>query len=458
MAEQPGGRGRVQGWIGAVGVWMSIAVGAAGVFSCAGCESAPKASSPAGAKGSYAFWPAFPEEPHIQFLANFSGSNDLDPREAGGLEKLVFGKESAGDSMAINKPYGVAAMGSNIYVCDMRSNCLVVLDLAKKQTRLVGASGVNRLNHPVDVAAASDGMIYVADNDRGSVMVFDSSERYVRPIGHEKFKPVSVAVHGDRLYVCDMTSQSVEIFGRKDGQKLGTIGTVGDEDGQFRLPLGVETDAAGNVYVVDMMRCRVQKFDPQGKFVSGVGQMGDYAGSFARPKHMAVDSDGVMYVVDAAFQNVQMFDDQQRLLMAFGAVGSFPGSMNLPVGICVTDQGLEYFKDKIHPGFEAKRLVIVTNQFGPGKVAVYAMGNRRPSTPLADLASASAAISAGMDMAPEKRDVGPQEGVKDPDADPDAADDASPPAKGSAAPAAGKGDGKSSADKSSAPAAPPAPR
>ncbi|MCK6477493.1 MAG: 6-bladed beta-propeller, partial [Phycisphaerales bacterium] len=314
----------------------------AGGLGLAGCAATPEAktSAKAAPQGMYAFWPKYPDEPRIQFVRSISVSTDVAPSQASGLEKLVFGKENVNDVAAVYKPYGVDCRGGKIYVCDIRSACVTVFDIAKKQTRLVGVSGVNRLAHPVDVAVADDGMIYVADNEQGSVLVFDASERYLRPIGKSKAKPVSVAVHGEKLYVCDMAAQVVEVFNRKDGTPIGTIGSVGDGDGQFRLPLCVDVDKAGNIYVVDMMRCRIQKFSPEGQYISGLGQMGDYAGAFVRPKHMAVDSDGILYVVDAAFQNVQMFDDQARLLMHFGAAGTFPGSMDMPVGVCVTDEGV----------------------------------------------------------------------------------------------------------------------
>lgn len=391
-----------------------------------GCASTPDAApNPSVApKGMYSFWPQFPAEPRIQFVRAISGSEDLSPSAASGLEKLVFGSENLNDTRAIYKPYGVASRHGMIYVCDMRNSCLTVLDIAKKQTRLVGVSGINRLTHPVDVAVADDGTIYVADNERGAVLVFDAAEKYARAIGHEKMKPVSVAVHGDQLYVCDMTSQVVEVYDRKSGNRTGTIGSVGDGDGQFRLPLSVDTDKAGNIFVVDMMRCKVQKFTPDGNFASGLGEMGDFAGAFIRPKHIAVDSDGIVYVVDAAFQNVQMFDDKARLLMAFGAAGPFPGAMDLPAGICVTDEGLELFKDQVHPGFEPKRLVIVTNQFGPGKVSIYVMGQRSPSFALADMAAAATAVSSGVDETKGPRDLqisgddtstlGPEPGAEEP--------------------------------------------
>ncbi|CAG0960880.1 hypothetical protein PHYC_00719 [Phycisphaerales bacterium] len=365
------------------------------------CASTPAADArPSNAARSYAFWPLFPADPRIQFLRSFGSSDDLAPRKASGLESIVFGKEVTQEAM-INKPYGLTMKGGKIYVCDMRAGSLVVLDLLKKQTRLVGVAGSGRLTHPVAVAIADDGMIYVAESDRGAIIVFDARERYSYSMGFQKFKPVSLALHGDRLYACDMAGQVVQIFDRKSGSHLGSIGSVGDEDGQFRLPLGVATDAEGNVYAVDMMRGRVQKFSPDGRFIAGVGTIGDTPGTFARPKHIAVDADGIVYVVDAAFQNVQMFDDQLRLLMAFGAAGDFPGSMNLPAGICVVEDGAQLFADALHPGFAATRLVAVTNQFGSAKVSVYALGQAREGYTAADLAKSAAKVSPGTGATPD---------------------------------------------------------
>ncbi len=369
---------------------------------CAGSDGASERSRAANSapSGSYAFWPLFPDEPRIQFVRGYSSSSDVVPVKNDALEAIVFGKEvqKAAD---INKPYGVAMRDGKIYVCDMRGAALVVFDLAKKQTRLVGVTGANRLNHPVAVTVADDGTIYVADNERGALIVFDANERYQQAIGFQGFQPTSVAVHADRIYATDFKSQIVQIFSRTSGEKIGSIGTVGDDDGQFRLPLGIATDKAGNVYVMDMMRCRLQKFSPEGTYLGGAGQQGDIAGTFARPKHISVDADGVIYVVDAAFQNVQMFDDQFRVLMSFGAAGTFPGAMNLPAGIGVCEGGAEIFGEAIHPGFQAERLIVVANQFGLPKVSVYAMGKPRTGYSAADLAKSAVAVSSGVGRSEE---------------------------------------------------------
>ena len=350
----------------------------------------------------YAFWPTAPTEPRIQFVRSYETSTDVVGSRDSAFSRIVFGDEEE-SAVAVQKPYGITTSGASIYVCDIRSSSLTVLDLANKEMRLVGVGGFNRLGNPVDVEIADDGMIYVADTERGAVIVFNQKERFVRAIGFEDFVPISVAVHGDLLYTGSRASQVVDVFDRHSGEHIRSIGEIGDEDGQFRLPLGMETDAEGNLYVMDMMRGRLQKFSPEGELLAAVGAIGDVAGSFARPKQITIDSEGIIYIVDAAFQNVQMFNSDLELLMHFGSAGNFQGAMNLPAGICVAEDPrlIEYLSDLIHPGFKPTRFVLVTNQFGPDKVSVYALGQRRDEWTVAELHSSAADVSEGAGVNPD---------------------------------------------------------
>lgn len=389
-----------------------------------GAPEKPKVEAASEVKaGQYAFWPIFPDDPRIQFLRSFGTSDDVNPATPSAIEKLVFGKEGE-KTASINKPYGVAMKNGKIYVCDIRGRSIVVLDLKKKQTRLVGTTGLHQVAHPVAITVADDGMIYVADNERCAVMVFDANERYSASMGYDKMKPVAVAVFGDTLYVSDLGNQTIAMFDRKSGKKTSSFGTVGDADGQFRVPLGLAVDKVGNVYVTDMMRCTVQKFSPKGEFISAYGQMGDRPGQFARPKHIAVDADGIQYIVDAAFSNVQLFDDKKQLLMAFGALGDFPGAMDVPAGICISEDGLDLFQSLVHPGFQAKRLLIVSNQFGTRKINVYALGELKQGWTAQQLAAVAAEVSPGTGVSEDQAQL--QKAVGNlPDAQP--SDEANPP-------------------------------
>jgi len=380
-----------------LGLAMYLGLVIAGV----GCGSTTphQAGRKPAVSGIYDFWYGEHVDPHLQFLQAIASREDVTPGARNIWSDMIFGEDD-GRETAIVKPYGLALKDGRLYVCDVTKNQLLVLDFAKKQMRILGATGFTTLANPVDVHIADDGVIYVADNERAAVFVFGTDEKFQRVIGHEDFSPVGLATSGDRLYVCNKDSQLVEIFNRFTGEMLGTIGTIGDFFFNFRVTIVIYTDGEGNVYVMDMMRCRLQKFSPQGELLAAVGDAADAAGSFVRPKQIAVDSDGIVYVVDATFQNVQMFDSQFRLLMHFGASGDFAGSMNLPAGICVDDGSMAYFADELHPGFAAKRIVLVGNQFGPAKVNAYAMGERAEGWSISELTANAAEIEAGLGQNP----------------------------------------------------------
>jgi hypothetical protein len=185
----------------------------------------------------------------------------------------------------------------------------------------------------------------------------------------------------------------VVVFNRRTGQVVRTIGGPGAEAGKFVRPISIALDAQGNIYVMDVMKCQLQKFDPSGKVINSFGTISSSVGGLVRPKHISVDKDGIIYVVDAAFQNVQLFNQNGQPLTFFGAAGSHPGAMYLPAGVCVHEGDLDLFQQYVHPAFQPERLILVTNQFGPNKVAVYALGHLKPGKTVADIAASKGLVA-----------------------------------------------------------------
>jgi hypothetical protein len=359
----------------------------------AGCADQPQ---PVESK-PYAFWPPFPNEPHILYLASYASNTDIEPPRSQ-MDELVYGKEPL-TQIKMGNPYGVAMWNGRIYVCDTRNPNVEILDLRKHHMELMSAP--DKMRKPVAIIIAPDGMKYVADNavGMGSIVVFDAGDHFVRQIGHEGFQPVAVAVHGNYLYATDLRANHIEVYDRTSGAPVRTIGEFGKKPGQFSNPLGVATDDNGDVYVDDIVNCRVQKFSPDGKLLGAFGALGDHPGTFTRPKHIAIDHDGDIFVVDAAFENVQMFDKQFKGLMFFGGAGNYPGAMELPAGISVHDGDLDLFADKIPAAFQADRLVLVTNQAAYG-VNVYAMGHLKPGHTMDELAVSKGLIPQGTTTQP----------------------------------------------------------
>ncbi len=364
----------------------------------------------------YAFWPQYPDEPRVQFIASYDASSDIAPQKSK-MDQLIFGKEPE-ESAAVKKPYGVKMWNGRIYLCDLRASSIMILDLRKQQTLIMGRGGTDPLLRPSDITISADGYKYVADNARERVFVFDPDDRYVTSFGAD-MKPVGIATAGDELYVCDFKSQRVLVLNRHNGTLLRTIGQPGGDPGQFIRPLGIAVDADGNIYVADVMTCRIQKFSPDGKLLLNFGTISANTGGLVRPKQIAVDREGLLYVVDAAFQNVQIFDQQGRVLTFFGSPGEHPGAMNLPAGISVHEGDLDLFKKLIHPSFQAERLILVTNQFGDNKVSVYAFGHPKPGASMADFAASRGVVPTGT-MDPSKLPgKGPTTGSTSAPSDPD---------------------------------------
>ncbi|MEI8197328.1 MAG: hypothetical protein WCI73_15635 [Phycisphaerae bacterium] len=346
----------------------------------AGCAVTSKAPTK-----EYMFWPPQPEIPHVQFLMSVSSSSDVTGVQKK-MDELLYGKDPTGD-LPFERPYGVRISDGKIYVCDATAANVSILDFRKKEVRILGRTGQMTLQKPIDIAVAPDGVKYVADTGLGSVIVFDATDHYAGRITVPDLRPVAVAVYENELYVSDLKASRVRVFDRQTGKELRTIGEQGNGKGKLGGAMGLAIDRAGNVYVNDVVGCRVQKFTHDGTFISMLGGLGDHPGSFVRPKHMAVDSAGILYVVDAAFQNVQMFDAQNQMLMFFGSAGNHPGAMDMPTGIGVTDTDLDLFAQYVHPAFELQRILVVTNNYGPVKINIYGLGQLKPGKTPDDILS-----------------------------------------------------------------------
>jgi len=342
-----------------------------------------------------AFWPQYPDPPRVQYLMSIARSSDVEPSKSK-LDELVLGKETE-QVLPLAKPYGIKMWNGKIYACDIRNQQITIFDLRNKRTLIMGKDGANALERPTDIAISPDGVKYVTDMNKGQVMVFDSQDRPAGIFTVPQMKPVAVAIFQNELFVCDFARQCVLVLDRTTGSYRRAIGKAGTGDGEFIRPLGIDVDSQGFVYVIDVMKCQLQKFDRAGKLVTKFGTTSANAGGFVRPKQIAVDREGQIYVTDAAFQNVQIFDQFGRPLTFFGSTGGHPGAMYLPAGICVHEGDLDLFQQYIHPAFQAQRLILVTNQFGDNKIAIYAFGQLAPGKTIADISASKGIVPAGLD-------------------------------------------------------------
>jgi sugar lactone lactonase YvrE len=319
------------------------------------------------------FYPGLPDTPRIQYLTSITSEEDIGV-ERNKFREFVTGKPDA--IMVIARPWDLDHTRGKLYVSDKTYRRILIVDLDVKRIQFVDDRSSGALSNPGGIFIDAAGYKYIADRNRGEILVFDQLDQYFRVYRADtEFNPTDVVVFGDRVYASDVRTESIVIFDRSSGQVLDTIGRQGEAEGTFRFPTHLTIDDDGNLFVTDFLNFRVQKFDAEGKFVKSIGEPGDFPGSMPRPKGIDVDRDGHLYAVDSAFEIVQIFDvNTGNALMPFGKFGSINGGTWLPAGVHIDYDNISYFSDYVDPNFRAEYLIYVTNQSGPFKINVYAFG------------------------------------------------------------------------------------
>jgi tripartite motif-containing protein 71 len=148
----------------------------------------------------------------------------------------------------------------------------------------------------------------------------DADENTVWPFG------VAVDKNGD-VYVTDEWKSAVSVFDAK-GKFIRKWGTPGSGPGQLKGPAGIVCEPNGNVIVVDSGNNRLQVFTPQGKLVAQCGKTGSGEGEFNKPWGITLDHDGNIYVADWKNHRVQKLSPAGKFLMAIGRYGKLRVAAN----------------------------------------------------------------------------------------------------------------------------------
>ncbi|UCD78319.1 MAG: 6-bladed beta-propeller [Desulfobacterales bacterium] len=339
------------------------------LLTFSGCAAVPEETR------TVVFYPPLPQRPRLQFLHAITGEEDIGQSQ-GAFTEFLVGKPTS--DKRIGKAWDIASSDGKIYVLDRRSKRLLIIDLIRRKFDNLRDQRMGELEDPSGIWVTEDDVKYIADMGRKQIVVFGANNEFSRSYGGPDLfdKPVDVAVYQNTVYVSDMNKNKIFVLDKTSGKLKGTIGELGQDKGQFSKPTHVVVDHEGNIYVTDAFNFRVQKFDPDGKFLKSYGYLGDGFGAFARPKGLDIDRDGHLYVVDAAFENVQIFDDKTgALLLFFGGPGTAPGSMYLPAGIHIDYRNAAYFSNFVDRDFRLNYVVYTGNFYGTDKLNVYGFGD-----------------------------------------------------------------------------------
>ena len=155
------------------------------------------------------------------------------------------------------------------------------------------------------------------------------------------------------LYVADFYNQRVQHLDA-DGvflRQWGTTGEVGIRSGEFNYPTDVAVGPGGDIFVADGYNDRIQVFRPTGELSHkwggpfGLNIHGPFKGWFSTVTGLAVGPKGNVFVADFYNHRIQKFAPDGTFLTSFGSRGSGHGEFEYPMAVAVTADGTVFVAD-----------------------------------------------------------------------------------------------------------------
>ncbi|WP_188964569.1 protein kinase domain-containing protein [Deinococcus aquiradiocola] len=124
----------------------------------------------------------------------------------------------------------------------------------------------------------------------------------------ELLQPISIAVQDDRVYVLDAEAFHVVVFS-SDGSFVRRFGGRGPGQGRFEAPKLLAAAPAGDIHVLDSGSREVQRFTPEGQYISRYAFRQDRNSDTLRPLDgLGVDVHGAVYIVDGAASKLRKIE------------------------------------------------------------------------------------------------------------------------------------------------------
>ncbi|HET7336463.1 MAG TPA: hypothetical protein VFJ23_01055 [Candidatus Nitrosotalea sp.] len=261
----------------------------------------------------------------------------------------------------------------------------------------VSAINSTTFRSPTNIAIDNDNNIYVADTGNSKIKKFDVKGNMLLSWGdvgssNDQFKnPSGIFVNEKYVYVADTGNSRIVMFD-KTGNFVYSWGTYGKNPGMFQIPVSINSDHRGELFVGDVELQSIQLFDTKGiyrdeidssltegasfsgikalafdsqdnlyaistdskilkysnigKFLNFYGSIGIEEGRFINPSAIAIDSKDNIYVADTGNHRIEKFDSNGNFLLSFGTEGSKEGQFEQPVGLAIDATDNIYVVDK----------------------------------------------------------------------------------------------------------------
>ncbi len=210
-------------------------------------------------------------------------------------------------------PAGVATDAEdNIYIADSERGMVLVYNQHGQFVRYIGRlRGENMYERPTGIAIDRNaGRLYLADTPRNLVFILDLQGNVLKRVGKDRHgngsgefvSPTQIAVSNHGIVVLDAEQSRIQVLDL-DGNRTACYRVL---PGVARAN-GLAVDRDGNIYISYVARSIVAVYKPDGTPMGTFGQSGSRIGEFLVPSGLWVDAGNRIYVADAANARVRVF-------------------------------------------------------------------------------------------------------------------------------------------------------
>ncbi len=214
-----------------------------------------------------------------------------------------------------------------------------------------GTPGLMAINDQ-DIAYMPAGFGYVQKLTMSGTLLAQWRGQQTTTGSNAQFFGVAVGSDGS-VFLGDATNRNIQKF-TPDGQFLSRWTMAGD--GQPLAPAGIAADRTGRIYVLNQYggTLRVDVFDLNGNSIFHFGSTGTEDGQFQAVTDIAIGASGQVFISDERLRRVQEFGPDGSFTGVVGSQGTADGQFNLPAGIGTDGLGNLFVADifgKLVPKF-----------------------------------------------------------------------------------------------------------
>jgi sugar lactone lactonase YvrE len=193
-------------------------------------------------------------------------------------EEYSFGAAGKREGYFNNPSDLIITSTGTVYIADKGNKRIQIFSSDGVFIRVIGAAPKGAkpeeqgfVMSPVAMAIDSEDMLFVLDDKKSSVIVYDAEGKYSHEFGGKRkdnnkpifMKPMDLAVSDDEIFILDAGKNIVLVFNKK-GKRLRSFGSPGKPKdkgrGEFVKPASIALKNSIEFFISDLGSSRIQRF------------------------------------------------------------------------------------------------------------------------------------------------------------------------------------------------------